>query len=897
MRPGGGAEEASVIVITRYHRFRESSRPSPSRGLTLSLLSGVILCIMMSIVQEARIVAGMTQMREARTGACLHEVLGDVRMGVRMLRRAPAFASVAIFTLALGIGANTAIFSVVYGVLLRPAPFADLNRLVMVWETDRHSSTTREPASVPDYLDYSARATRFERLAALAAGEVNLTPTDGDPLRLVAMSVTHELLPMVGIAPIVGRAFSEQEDVRRGPSVVLISESLWGRLLNRDPAIVGRTLRFDGKPCTVVGVVPDAADFGMLQVLSAAAYSRGFADRGEHTRVDVWMPLQPDPESLPRETHPIFVLGRLAPGASRGSAQEEMAAIAADLEHAYPVNEGRGVFVEPLLDVVFGPVRPALFVLLGAVGLVLLVASVNVANLLLARGTSRLREVAIRTALGAGAGRLARQFLVESLVLALVAASAGVGLAFVGLKGLLAIAPADVPRLSLVSIDIRVLGATLGVSLLIGVVFGMLPTLQARRVDLQTALKSGGGLLLSVGPGRSRLRPALVIAELAFAVVLVVGAGLLIKSFWQLRQVDPGFRPAGVLKAEYQLPPGRYPADFASWPNFKEMHAFTLALLHRAGALPGVESVAIAGNHPLDQGFTNSFVVVGREAEAKTWPEISVRRVTPGYFRTVGLGLVRGRLLQDSDATSAPAVLLVNEAAARLFFSSREPLGAQISFWGAARTIVGVVANERFHGLAAASPPGVYVPLAQAPSANGAGVLLVRTSRDPVLLSAPIRAAVRELDPGLAVFGVEPLEETVSRSVSERRFTMLLLGLFAALALVLAATGIHGVLSYAVAQRTREIGVRVALGARPWRVVRLVLMEGLVLAVAGLVIGLAGAFALTRLLASLLYGTTPTDPVTFIGVTLFLMVVALAATCIPARHATRVDPVVALRTE
>jgi putative ABC transport system permease protein len=853
--------------------------------------------MMFSIVQEGRIVAARTRVREARRGARLDQVLQDVGVGVRMLRRAPAFASVAIFTLALGVGANTAIFSVVYGVLIRPAPFTDLSRLAMVWETDRRSGTTREPASVPDYLDFHARATRFEKLAALGAGEMNLTPAEGDSVRLVALKVTHQLLPMVGITPIVGRTFSEQEDVRRGPNIVLISESLWERVLDRDPAIVGRTVRLDEKPYTVIGIVPDEADFGVLQVLSAAAYSRGFADRGEHTRVDLWMPLQPDPESLPRETHPIFVLGRLASGASRDSAQKEMAGIAADLEYRYPVNEGRGVFIEPLAEVVFGPVRPALYVLLGAVGLVLLVASVNVANLLLARGSGRLREVAIRTALGASAGRLARQFLVESLILTLGAAAAGVGLAFAGLKGLLAIAPAGVPRLSLVSIDIRVLGATLGVSLVVGVAFGMLPTLQARRADVQAALRRGNGMRLSVGHGRSRLRPALVIAELALAVVLVVGAGLLLKSFWQLRQVDPGFHAAGVLKAEYQLPPGRYPADFAVWPNFKEMHAFTLALLRRVGALPGVESVAVAGNHPLDPGFTNSFEVVGREAEAKTWPEISIRRVTPGYFRTVGLSLVRGRLLQDSDATSAPAVLLLNQAAARLFFSGREPLGAQIRFWGAARTIVGVVANERFHGLAAASPPGLYVPLAQAPSASGAGVLLVRANRDPILLTSPIRAAVRELDPGLAIFGIEPLEETLSRSLSERRFTVLLLGLFAALALVLAAVGMHGVLSYTVAQRTREIGVRVALGARPWRVVRLVLVEGLALAAAGLAIGLAGALALTRLLASLLYGTTPTDPMTFVGVTLFLAVVALAATYIPARRATRVDPVVALRTE
>jgi predicted permease len=837
------------------------------------------------------------QVRDARTGAWFDQVLQDVRIGLRMLRRAPSFVAVAVVTLALGIGANTAIFSVVYGVLLRPAPFADLDRLVMVWETDRHSSTTREPASVPDYLDFRARATRFEKLAALAAGEMNLTPAAGDPVRLVAMSVTHELLPMVGITPIVGRTFTEREDARRGPNVALISESLWERSLGRDPAVVGETLRLDEKPYSVVGVVPDEADFGLLQVLSAAAYSRGFADRSERTRVDVWTPLQPDPESLPRDTHPIFVLGRLAPGATLISAQHETAAIATDLEHQYPANDGRGVFVEPLGEVVFGPVRPALFVLLGAVGLVLLVASVNVTSLLLARGATRFREVAIRTALGAGTARLARQFLIENLILTLGAAATGVGLAFAGLKGLLAIAPADVPRLSVVSIDIRVLLATLGLSLLVGLVFGMVPTLQARRVDLQTALKSDGGISSSAGHGRSRVRAALVIAELALAFVLVVGAGLLIKSFWQLRQVDPGFRAEGVLKVEYQLPPGRYPADFAAWPNFKEMHAFTGALLRRIGSLPGVESAALAGNHPLDPGFTNSFAVVGREAEARTWPEISVRRVTPGYFRTVGLSLVRGRLLRDSDATFAEPVLLVNEVAARRFFPGTDPLGAQIHFWGAARTIVGVVANERFHGLAAAPPPGVYVPLAQAPSANGAGVLLVRTSGDPIPLASPIRAAVRDTDPGLAVFGIEPLDETMSRSVSERRFTMLLLGLFAALALTLAAIGIHGVLSHSVARRTREIGVRVALGARPWRVVQLVLSEGVVLTLAGLALGLAGAFALTRLLGSLLYGTTPTDPAMFIGVPLFLMVVALAAAYIPARRATKVDPAVALRTE
>jgi putative ABC transport system permease protein len=833
----------------------------------------------------------------SRVGQWLDQLLQDVRIGARMLRRAPGFTAVAVVTMALGIGANTAIFSVVDGVLLRPAPFRDIDRLAVVWETDRNSGTTREPASVPDFLDFRARSTRFEALAALAGAEVNLAPDGGDPVRLAAMSVTPEFLPMVGIAPVAGRGFTAGEGMRGAPDVAMISESLWSRAFERDPAAVGHTLRLDEKAYTVVGVLPDAADFGALQILEAAAYSRGFADRDARTHVDVWVAMKPDPESYPRDTHPIFMLGRLASGASAAAAQQEAGLIAADLEHAYASNAARGVFVEPLGQVVLGPARPALLVLLVAVGLVLLVASVNVANLLLARGAARLREAAIRNALGAGAGRLTRQFLVEGLMLTLAAAAAGVLLAFVGLKGLLTIAPADVPRLSLVTIDARVLGVTLGLSMLVGLAFGLVPMFQARRLDLQTTLKGEGGLQASAGQARSRLRAMLVAGEIALAVMLVVGAGLLIKSFWRLWHVDPGFRVERTLKAEYQLPPSRYPVNFAVFPDFKEMHAFTAALLRRAEAIPSVVSAAVAGDHPLDPGFTNSFVVEGREAEARTWPEISVRRVTPGYFHTVGLALVRGRLLEDGDTTKAPPVLLVNEAAVRRFFPGPDAIGAKIRFWGAARTIVGVVADERIHGLSKAPPPSVYVPLSQAPSANGAGVLLVRTTADPAALASSIRAAVRDVDPALAVFGIEPLAETLSRSVSTRRFTMLLVGLFAALALGLAAIGIHGVLSYAVALRTREIGVRVALGAEPGRIMYLVLGEGMRLALIGVVLGLAGAFGMTRLLTTLLFGVSPTDAATFVAISLFLFVVALAASGIPAWRATRIDPVVALRAE
>jgi putative ABC transport system permease protein len=825
----------------------------------------------------------------------MHAFLQDLRLAVRQLVADRGFTVVAMLTLALGIGANTAIFSVVDGVLLRPAPLADLDRLAMVWETDRHTGTSREPASIPDYLDFKDRSKTFETLGGLIAGEANLAPASGEPVRLAGLRVSHDLLPMLGIHPIVGRHFTPEDDRANGPQVALISESLWERSLGRNPSVVDSTIRLNERPYTIVGVVADAADFGVLQILTRAAYSRSFADRGTRVRVDVWTPLQPNPQSSPRDTHPMFVLGKLAPTATHSAGQEEMTAITADLERAYKdANDGRGAFVEPLRDVVFGPVRPALLVLLGAVGLVLLVASVNVANLLLARGTARAREVAVRMALGAGAFRLARQFLTETVVLSLAAGAAGVGLAFVGLRTLVALAPSDVPRLNAVTLDLRVLAVTVGMCVAVGLIFGLVPVLQALRVDPLAAFRGEGGRHGTAGRGRSRVRSVLVVAELALAVVLLAGAGLLIKSFWRLQQVDAGFTPEGVLKAEYQLPVPRYPRDFKQWPNFKEVHAFNDALLRRAAALPGVDAVAISGMHPLDPGFTNSFVIVGREAEAKDWPEISTRSVTPGYFRTVGLKLHRGRLLSDSDTTSGTAVAVINEATAQKFFQNRDPIGAQIGFWGTARTIVGVVGNERFHGLAEAPPIAVYTPLTQTPAHSG--VLLIKAS-NPAALTAAARSTIREIDPALAVFAVEPLNETLARSVSQRRFTMLILGIFAALALTLAAVGVHGVLSYGVLQRTREIGIRMALGARPGSVLRLIVGQGVVLAGIGVALGIAGALALTRVLTTLLFGVTPTDSSTLALVVLVLIGSAVLASYLPARRAMRVDPSVALRVE
>ena len=820
----------------------------------------------------------------------------DIRLAFRLIGKNPGFACAAILTLALGIGANTAIFSVVNGVLLRPAPFADLERLVMVWETDGNSGTRREPGSVPDFLDYKARTRTLDALAGVSASEVNLSAAGVDPVQVAGLSVTYDLLPMLGIDPVVGRGFTLEEDRAGGPSVALISESLWKATFGGNPAIAGQTIRLDDRPHEIVGVVPDTSDFGVLQILAAAAYGRGFAARGERTRVDVWLPYQADPQTLPRETHPMFMMGRLAPGFSPSAAHSELVGIAADLERAYPVNKARSINVEALQDVVFGKVRPMLFVILGAVGLVLLVACVNVANLFLARSAARGHEVAIRRALGATRGQLLRQFFVESMLLTLMAAAAGIAFAYAALRGLIAIGPADVPRLMLVSIDTRILAITLGLSILVGVAFGLIPTLQTHVVDLQASLRDEG-VRGAEGSGSARLRGLLVVSELALAVMLLAGAGLLVRSFWNLERVDAGFHAEGVLKAEYKLPGTRYPVNFRLWPNFQEQHAFTAAILERASALPGVISAAVAGNHPLDPGYTNSFFVVGRREEARTWPEISVRRVTAGYFRTVGLPLVRGRLFSDQDATAAAPVCLVNESSAARFFGDRDPIGAQISLYGAARTIVGIVANERFQGLSEAAPIAMYLPLAQAPSADGAGVLIVRTEGDANALASAVRGVIRERDPSLAVFGVEPLETTVSRSVSERRFAMLLLGLFAFMALTLGAIGVHGVLSYEVASRRREIGIRMALGARPDGILKLVVGRSALLTLLAIILGGAGAFALTRFLQALLFGVGVWDPATLVAVVFVLVVVALAATAVPAWRAARTDPAVALRGE
>jgi predicted permease len=592
------------------------------------------------------------------------------------------------------------------------------------------------------------------------------------------------------------------------------------------------------------------------------------------------------------------MVGRLAPTATLDAARAEMTRLSADLEREYPQdNTARGVNLESLDAVVFVPVRPALLALLGAVALVLLVACVNVANLLLAMGAARQREVAVRMALGAASRRLIRQLLTESVALAVVAGTLGVGLAYGALAWLVAQAPADIPRLASTTIDLGVLAVTVGVSVGAGLLFGLFPALQTRAAAPGLSLTSDGTRSATSGRDGSRLRAGLVVSELALAVILLVGAGLLMRSFWHLQQIDPGFQSQYTMKAEFQLPGTRYPINFAVWPNFQEVHRFNADLLARAAVLPGIESVAMASNHPLDPGFTNSFTVVGREAESRTFPEISVRRVTPGYFDTVGLALRAGRRLDAGDTTDGAPVLLINEAAAERFFQDADPIGHEIAFWGSNRRIVGVVGDELFHGITADRPLAVYLPLTQSPSTNGAGVLLARAAPgiDPASLGPSLARVIHEVDPALAVFGLEPLDQTLARAMGESRFTMLLLGLFAAMALGLAAVGIHGVLTYSVSARAREFGIRLALGARPEALRRRVVGHGLLLAAAGLAIGALGALLLTRVLQSLLYNVTPSDPATFGGMAALLLLVAGAASYLPARRITRIDPAVAMR--
>jgi putative ABC transport system permease protein len=796
----------------------------------------------------------------------------DMRYGIRMLLKKPGFTAVAVVALALGIGANTAIFSVVNAVLLRPLPFEEPDRLVMVWGTTPR--IPKETASLPDFVDWRDQNQVFEGLTAIQFTNVNLTGGE-DPERLIGARVTADFLQVLRVRPALGRGFLAEEDQPGGPKVAVITHALWQRRFGGDPGVLNQTVELNNEAHAVVGVLP--AEFRMPSLSPS-----------------VLMPLARNPAEAGRRADFLTVLGRLKPGVTIEAAETEMKTIMSRLEQQYPEsNSGWTVYLVPLHEEIVGKLRPALLVLLGAVGCVLLIACANVANLMLARAASRQKEIAIRAALGAGRGRLLRQMLLEGLPLSLLGGALGLLLAVWGTDLLIGLSPPGIPRLQETSVDAGVLGFTAALALVTGTLFGLAPGFLISKTNPNEALKEGGRE--SSGGGKHRLRGALVAAQMGLALVLLVGMGLMLRSFYRLQQVDPGFNPEGLLTARVALPPARYSDDH-------QVIGFYRQLAERASTLPGVQAATLANVLPVDGGgpFLSFEEQGAPEAPPEETPDANIRAVGPDYFRTMGIPLLRGRLLAAQDTEQAPRAIVINETMARRYWPDADPIGRRIAFDGADgdpawREIVGIVADVKSEGLDSEEVPSVYAPHAQRPGLSMAVVL--RTSGDPKALAPALRSEVQALDRNLPVYYVTTMDEIMASSVSAQRFGMFLLALFAGVALVLAAVGIYGVMSYSVAQRTHEIGVRMALGAGNAHVVWMVVREGMVLAGLGLVAGVLVAAVAGRFLTSMLFEVSPADPFAFAGAAALLAVAAFAACYVPARRATRVDPMVALRTE
>ena len=802
----------------------------------------------------------------------------DVQYTLRSLARQPLFYTVVILTLALGVGANAAIFTVVNAVLLRPLPYPDPDRLMMVWTYNPRQGFDKDVGTYPNFEDWRRASQSFERMSGYFGASVTLTGS-GDPAQIRGARVTHEFFETMKVLPMLGRPFAPEHGRAGGESVVLLSHGLWTRRFGADAAIVGRPITLNGRSHQVLGVMPA----GFVQPSDA----------------EFWLPLAPvgQFESLftARGSYWLTIVGRLKPGVPPASAQAEMNGIAARLENEYPSNAGIGIRLVPLHEEIVGDIKRPLLILLGAVCLVLLIACANVANLLLTRATSRTRELAIRTALGAGRRRLGRQLLTESMVLGLLGGLAGLALAAWTTDLLRSLAPAELPRLADVGVDRRVLLYTAGASVVTSLLFGIVPAFHATRREVGAALKDGGRTGTDRNSGR--LRTALAIGELAVALVLLVGASLLMRSFMALSREDPGFAKDGVLTLRLQLPAAKYgePARVA---------AFHEQLIERLAALPGVEASA-AGSTLLLSRLPNSasINIEGRPplpSDAQNIP-VPYDSVSPEFFSTLQIPLRRGRAFSHADNPDAQEVAIVNETFVRRFFPDEDPLGKRVTFntpgqpgtrW---QTIVGVVADTKRGGFGRPTWAEIYFPMRQAPDPRV--YVFLRTQGDPLSLAAAAQAAVWSIDRDQAIGGIRTVRELLAQQEANRWFTTLLLGLFAGVALILAVIGIYGVIAYSTAQRTQEIGIRLALGADQRNVMRLVLASGLRIATAGLALGLLGAFGLTQVLSSLLYGVGARDPVTFVAVPAVLLLVALAASWIPARRAMRVDPLTALRAE
>jgi putative ABC transport system permease protein len=816
----------------------------------------------------------------------IETLIQDLRYGARILLKNPGFTLIAALTLALGIGATTAIFSVVNGVLLRPLPYFEPERLVMVW-ADRpilqaQIGISDFPVAVADFVDWRNQTQVFEHMAALEARRINLTG-GGEPESVVGLSASASLFTLLGASFAAGRAFLPEEDQAGADRVAVISHGLWRQRYAADPKLIGQKITLDNEAYTVIGVT--APDFQFPRRGEVPAYFR------VATKVDLYLPIAfTSAEMNDRRINRLGVIARLKPGASVGQANAEMNAIARRLTEQYPqTNTDKGVRLAPLHQQAVGKARTALLVLLGAVGFVLLIACANVANLLLARAAGRQKEMAIRAALGASRWRVVRQLLTESLLLAISGGGAGLLVAWWGVKLALAIAPDNLPRAYDIRLDIPVAGFTLLVSLLTGIVFGLLPALQSSKINLSVTLKEGGrddaGLL------RRRLRGFLIVGEVALAFVLLIGAGLLIRSFSRLTEVDPGIDPRGVLTMDILLPPAKYISDGRSIAFFQQT-------LERVRALPGVEAAAAVYPVPLSGAHASGgFDIEGRSSPTAQTFNAGFRLISPDFFKTFRVPLVNGRLLAESDGAKAPHVAVINESLARKYFANEDPLGKRIIYGGSTRVIVGVVGDVKHSAMEEEAKPEIYTPMAQLQSPMLLMSLAVRASGDPMQMLAAVRGQIWTVDKDQPISNIETMERLMAKSVAPRRFNLLLLGAFALVGLALAGVGLYGVMSYMVTQRTREIGVRMAMGAQTGDVLRLVIGEGMKLALIGALLGLGGALALTRLLKTLLFGVSATDPLTFIVIAALLIIVALSACWIPARRATKMDPLVSLRIE
>ena len=819
------------------------------------------------------------QCRQARGLRLFDELRQDLSYGLRVLLKQPGFTAVAVLALALGVGANSAIFTIINAVLLRPLPFDDPGRLVVVWQTNPQRDSFQGLVSPPDLGDWQRQCRSLEQLAAFMPRGVSLTGV-ADPEHLPGSHVSANLFPLLGVEPLLGRNFRPAEDGPQGDRVVIVSYGFWQRRFGGAPDLIGKTLTLNGAAHTVVGVMPPAFQFpvqGQFPIPPS----------------ELWLPLGLDPGLVSRESRDLFTVGRLKPTTTLAQAQAELAAIARQLEQQYPQsNAGLGVSVVGLHEQIVKGLRPALLVLLGAVAFLLLIACANVSNLLLARAAARRKEIALRAALGAGQRRLLRQLLTESLLLALLGGACGLALAVWTVDVLAGALPATMARAGEVSVDRQVFGFTLIVSLLTGLIFGLAPAWQAARLDLNEALKEGGGQ----GPGGAgpmRLLRLLVVGEVALALVLLVGAGLLIRSFHRLQQVSPGFNPERVVAVPFVLLPARYRDGNAR-------AAFVEQVLQRVKALPGVQSAGVVTTLPFSGDFsTRTFTVEGRPPAAGESDVANQRAATPDYFRAMGIPLVKGRAFTAHDTFDAPAVVIINETMARQYFPGADPLGKRIVSpagpGGDVMTVVGVVGDVKNARLDEEPKPEFYYSYFQ--NRSPFMVLVVRTATEPQALIAALRREVWAVDKDLPLANIATLEQLLGKTVAQRRLTMLLLGAFAAVALALAALGVYGLMSYAVAQRQHEMGIRLALGARAADVIGLIVGEGMALALLGLALGLAAALGLTRLMASLLFGVTPSDPATFAAVALLLTLVALLACWLPAWRVAKVDPLVALRYE